>query len=152
MDSVLRGLAVYFGLLIIFRLSGRRSLAQMTPFDLVLVLIVSETVQQAMVGNDQSIVNALILVLTLVGSATLMSVIKVKFPRVERLIDGLPVLAIEKGKVHEDRLGMMRVDADDIMAAARELQAVEKLEDIEHLIVENSGKITVIPKPKKEQP
>lgn len=151
MDSVLRGLAVYFGLLIIFRLAGRRSLAQMTPFDLVLALIISETLQQAMVGNDQSVVNALILVLTLVGSATLMSILKVKSVRIERLIDGLPVLAIENGKMREDRMAAMRVDPDDIMAAARELQAVEKLEDIQHVIVENSGKITVIPKPKKEQ-
>ena len=150
MDSVLRGLAVYFGLLIIFRLAGRRSLAQMTPFDLVLALIISETLQQAMVGNDQSVVNALILVLTLVGSATLMSILKIKSTRIERLVDGLPVLAIENGKLHEDRMGMMRVDPDDIMAAARELQAIEKLEDIQHVIVENSGKITVIPKPKKE--
>ena len=151
MDSVLRGLAVYFGLLIIFRLAGRRSLAQMTPFDLVLALIISETLQQAMVGNDQSVVNALILVLTLVGSATLMSILKVKSVRIERLIDGLPVLAIENGKMREDRMAAMRVAPDDIMAAARELQAVEKLEDIQHVIVENSGKITVIPKPKKEQ-
>ena len=146
MGSVLRGLAVYFGLLIIFRLSGRRALAQMTPFDLVLVLIISETLQQAMVGTDQSVVNALILVLTLVGSATLMSVLKQRSTKIERLIDGLPVFAIENGKMHEDRMNAMRVDADDIMAAARELQAVEKLDDIKHVIVENSGKITVIPK------
>ena len=151
MNSVWRGLAVYFGLLIIFRLSGRRSLAQMTPFDLVMVLIISETLQQAMVGNDQSIVNALILVLTIVGSATLMSIIKVKYPRVERLIDGLPVIAIENGRPHQDRMDAMRVDEDDIMAAARELQAVEKLDDIQHVVVENSGKITVIPKPQPRE-
>jgi uncharacterized membrane protein YcaP (DUF421 family) len=146
MDSVLRGLAVYIGLLIIFRLAGRRTLAQMTPFDLVLALIISETLQQAMVGDDSSVVNALLLVLTLVSTATVMSILKVKYTRLERLIDGLPVIAIEKGKLHEDRMDAMRVDADDIMAAARELQAVEKLEDIDHVIVETSGKITVIPK------
>ncbi len=146
MDSVLRGLAVYLGLLVIFRLAGRRTLAQMTPFDLVLALIISETLQQAMVGNDQSVVNALLLVLTLVSTATLMSILKIKSTKIERLIDGLPVLAIEKGKPHEDRMNMMRVDADDIMAAARELQAVKTLDDIDHVIIENSGKITVIPK------
>jgi uncharacterized membrane protein YcaP (DUF421 family) len=144
MDSVLRGLAVYLGLLVIFRFAGRRTLAQMTPFDLVLALIISETLQQAMVGNDASVVNALLLVLTLVGTATVMSILKIKSTRLERLIDGLPVIAIEKGKLHEDRMNAMRVDTDDIMAAARELQAVEKLEDIDHVIVETSGKITVI--------
>lgn len=150
MDSVLRGLAVYLGLLVIFRLAGRRTLAQMTPFDLVLALIISETLQQAMVGNDQSVVNALLLVLTLVGTATIMSILKIKSSRLERLIDGLPVIAIEKGKMHEDRMNAMRVDADDIMSAARESQAIEKLEDIDHVIVETSGKITIIPKKKQE--
>lgn len=149
MDTVLRGLAVYFGLLIIFRLSGRRTIAQMTPFDLVLVLIISETVQQALVDNDHSITNAALLVLTLMGSAILMSVVKQRSRTLQRWIDGLPVLAIEKGKMHEDRMNAMRVDADDIMAAARDLQAVEKLDDIEHAVVENSGHITVIPKPQK---
>lgn len=149
MDSVLRGLAVYFGLLIIFRLSGRRTIAQMTPFDLVLVLIISETVQQALVDNDHSITNAALLVLTLVGSAILMSVIKQRSRTLQRWIDGLPVLAIEKGKLHEDRMNAMRVDADDIMAAARDRMGIERVEDIEHAVVENSGHITVIAKSQK---
>ena len=117
MDSVLRGIVVYFVLLIIFRLAGRRTIAQMTPFDLVLVLIISETVQQALVDDDHSMINAALLVLTLVGSAIVMSVLKQKSKTLQRWIDGLPVFAIEKGKVHEDRLNAIRVDEDDIMAA-----------------------------------
>jgi hypothetical protein len=65
MDAVVRGLAIYFVLLIIIRLSGRRTLAQMTPFDLVIVLVISETTQQAMLGDDFSITNAVLLILTL---------------------------------------------------------------------------------------
>jgi uncharacterized membrane protein YcaP (DUF421 family) len=149
MDSVFRGIIVYFVLLIIFRLAGRRTIAQMTPFDLVLILIISETVQQALVDDDHSIINAIVLVLTLVGSAILMSVLKQRSKTLQRWIDGLPVLAIERGKVHEDRLNAMRVDRDDIMSAARDLQAVRTLDDIEHAVVENSGHITVIPKAKQ---
>jgi uncharacterized membrane protein YcaP (DUF421 family) len=151
MDSVLRALAVYFGLLIIFRLTGRRALAQMTTFDLVLVLIISETIQQAMVDSDQSITNAFVLVLTLVGSATLISVLKQKSTRVERWTEGLPLFVIENGKMHEDRMSELRVDEDDIMAAARQTQAVEKLDDIKHVIVENSGQISIIPKQQKPE-
>jgi uncharacterized membrane protein YcaP (DUF421 family) len=151
MDSVLRALAVYFGLLIIFRLTGRRALAQMTTFDLVLVLIISETIQQAMVGDDQSMTNALVLVLTLVGSATLISVLKQKSTRVEKWTEGLPVFVIENGKMHEDRMAELRVDEDDIMAAARQTQAVEKMDDIKHVVVENSGQISVIPKQQKAE-
>src|SRR3546814_5662672 len=65
MDSVLRGAAVYAILLVILRLSGRRTTAQMTPFDLVLLLIVAETTQQALLGDDFSITNAAILIVTL---------------------------------------------------------------------------------------
>ncbi|MCU0506904.1 MAG: DUF421 domain-containing protein [Anaerolineae bacterium] len=151
MDSVLRALAVYFGLLIIFRLTGRRALAQMTTFDLVLVLIISETIQQAMVGDDQSMTNALVLVLTLVGSAALISVLKQKSTRVEKWTEGLPVFVIENGKMHEDRMAELRVDEDDIMAAARQTQAVEKMDDIKHVVVENSGQISVIPKQQKAE-
>ena len=150
MDTVLRGLAVYFGLLIIFRLAGRRTLAQMTPFDLVLVLIISETIQQALVDSDHSIINAFVLVITLVGSAILMSVLKQKSTKIERLLDGLPVLVIENGKLHHDRMDQMRVDEDDIMSEAREMQGVKKLEDIQHAVAETSGRISVIPKPEKQ--
>jgi uncharacterized membrane protein YcaP (DUF421 family) len=146
MDSVLRGIVVYFVLLMIIRLAGRRTIAQMTPFDLILVLIISETVQQALVDGDNSMINGGLLVLTLVGCAILMSVLKQRSKTLQRWIDGLPVFAIEKGKLHEDRLNAMRVDRDDIMSAARDKQGVRTLDDIEHAVVENSGHITIIPK------
>ena len=73
MDSVLRGLLVYFFLLIVFRISGKRTLSQTTSFDLVLLLIISETTQQAMVDNDHSITNGFLLIMTLVGTSILLA-------------------------------------------------------------------------------
>ena len=64
MESVLRGIAIYITLLVILRLSGRRTLSQMTPFDVVLLLIVAETTQQALLGDDFSLANAIVLILT----------------------------------------------------------------------------------------
>ena len=67
MFSVLRGVLVYFFLLVIFRISGKRTISQITTFDFVLLLIISEVVQQAMIANDNSMINAALLVITLVG-------------------------------------------------------------------------------------
>ncbi len=76
MGSVLRATAVYFFLLIVFRVSGKRTLAQFTPFDFILLLIISETIQQAMVDTDNSWTNAAILVLTLVGISIALSLVR----------------------------------------------------------------------------
>jgi len=146
MDAVLRALVVYFVLLIIFRIAGNRTLAQMTSFDLILLLIISETIQQALVGSDQSITHAFLLVLTLVGAAVLLSLLKQKSRRLERLLEGAPVVVIEKGQVHQERMDKMRVDAADIMESARQQEALRRLDDIDYAVVERNGEITVLPK------
>ncbi len=146
MDAVLRALVVYFVLLIIFRIAGNRTLAQMTSFDLILLLIISETIQQALVGSDQSITHAFVLVLTLVGAAVLLSLLKQKSRTLERLLEGAPVIVIEKGQVHQARMDKMRVDAADIMESARQQEGLRRLDEIDYAVVERNGEITVIPK------
>lgn len=146
MGSVLRAAAVYFFLLIVFRIAGKRSLAQLAPFDFVLLLIISETIQQAMIDTDNSWINAAILVLTLVGLSILLSVVKERVPWLERLMGGTPLILIENGKMHEDRMTIMRIDEADIIAAARAQEGIERIDQIKHAIVETGGNITIIPK------
>ncbi|MGE5602106.1 MAG: DUF421 domain-containing protein [Nitrososphaerales archaeon] len=146
MGSVLRAAAVYFFLLIVFRIAGKRSLAQLAPFDFVLLLIISETIQQAMIDTDNSWINAAILVLTLVGLSILLSVVKERVPWLERLMGGTPLILIENGKIHEDRMTIMRIDEADIIAAARAQEGIERIDQIKHAIVETGGNITIIPK------
>ncbi len=146
MGSVVRAAAVYFFLLIVFRIAGKRTLASFTPFDFVLLLIISETIQQAMVDTDNSWTNAAVLVLTLVGISIALSLIKEKAPRFERLIDGSPVLVIQDGRMHEDRMRRMRIDEADIIGAARLQEGLERIDQIKHAVVETGGQITIIPK------
>ena len=146
MDSVLRAAAVYFLLLLVFRLAGNRSIGQITAFDFVLLLIISEAIQQAMITDDYSITNAFLLVVTLVGLDIMMSLWKQRSERVEKILDGLPVLLIENGKKHSKTMKKERVDESDILAAARELQGLERLDQIKHAVVESSGGITIVPK------
>ena len=81
MDSIIRGLTVYVFLLVIFRFAGTRMMAQMTSFDLILLLIISETTQEAMIAGDHSITNCFLLIMTLVGATVLLSFLKMKFPK-----------------------------------------------------------------------
>lgn len=146
MDPIFRAVAVYFVLLIIFRVTGRRSLAHITTFDLVLALIVGETVEGALVGEDHSLTNAVLLVLTLIGVDLLVSVVKQRSPWIARILEGIPVLVVEDGKLHRDRMDRERIDTDDILGAARETQGLGRLEQVRYAVVEPNGSISVIPK------
>lgn len=148
MEPILRGAVVYIVLLIIFRISGKRSLSQITTFDFVLLLIISEVVQQAMIANDSSLLNAFLLVITLIGLDIVISLIKQRSPAFANLVDSVPLVLIENGKMHKDRMDKERVDEDDILQSARELQGIERLDQIKYAVLERSGGITVIPKEK----
>ena len=148
MEPVLRAVAIYVVLLIIFRISGKRSLAQITTFDFVLLMVIGEATQQAMVGKDFSMTNFALLTLTLVGIDIGLSLIKQRFEPVEKWLDSAPVVLVENGKLLTDRMEKARVDAADILTKARELQGLERIEQIKYAVLESSGGITIIPKEK----
>src|SRR5687767_2808378 len=104
MDAITRSVIVYLLLLIIFRIAGKRTLSQITTFDLVLTLIISEAVQQALVDSDNSMTNAFLLVIALVGFDILVSLVKQRSPLIDRLIEGTPLVLVENGKLHHKYL------------------------------------------------
>ena len=103
MESVVRGLVVYIFLLIVFRVAGKRTLSEATAFDLVLLLIISETTQQAMVDNDHSMTNGAVLILTLIGADIFLSFAKQWLPSLDPVIDGTAVIVLRDGKVLRNR-------------------------------------------------
>ena len=145
MDTVIRGLAVYFFLLLVFRLAGKRTLAETSNFELVVLLIISETTQQAMTNNDHSMTNAFLLIITLLGASIGMSWLKLKFPAVERWAEGTPVVLIEDGRLHHDRMRAARVGEDEILAAARQTHGLERMDQVKHAVLETGGAISIIP-------
>ena len=146
MESVIRGMLVYLFLLFVFRIAGKRTLSEASTFDLVMLLIISETTQQAMVDNDHSMTNAAILILTLVGSSLLMSVIKQWSPTVDRWMDGVPIIVVKDGQLLRVPMNRERVDENDILEAAREMQGLESIADIKYAVLERGGQITIVPK------
>ena len=146
MEAVLRAVAIYLFLMVLFRISGRRSLGDITTFDFVLLLIISEATQQAMIDNDNSMTNAFLIVVTLLGLDIAISLVKQRSPRMERMLDGTTVLVIDKGKLQHDRMEKERVDENDILEAARASEGLERLDQIKFAILERTGHITIVPK------
>lgn len=145
MEAVIRGAAIYAALLIIIRLSGRRTLAQMTPFDLVLLLIVAETTQQALLGDDFSLVNSVVLILTLFAVDIGLSFVKQRFGTLEKWLDGQPTLLLSHGEPDARTLARARLSTDDILEAARSRQGLERLDQIRFAVLETTGEISIIP-------
>ncbi len=146
MDSVVRASAVYAVLLLLFRLVGKRSLAETGVFDLVLLLIVSEAVQQAMIDGDNSMTNAFLVVLTLLGLNVGISLLKQRSPRIERLVDDVPLVILADGRPLQELMDKARVDEKDILQAARLQEGLERLDQIKYAVLERGGGISVVPK------
>ncbi|MGB4893464.1 MAG: YetF domain-containing protein [Nitrospira sp.] len=147
MDAIVRGLVVYLFLLILFRIAGRRTLGSITNFDFVLLLIISEATQNAMIGNDYSVTNGFLVILTLVGLDIVLSYMKQRFPAMERYLDGLPLILVDQGRPLKDLMYRVRVDEQDILAAAREKHGLERMDQIKYAILETNGRISIVPKP-----
>jgi len=145
-NPVLRAAVIYFFLLAVFRLAGKRTFSQMTSFDFVLLLIVAEATQQALVGNDYSLTQSLLVIVTLVGIDIFLSLVKQRFPRIEKWVDGVPLVIVENGRPLKHLMDKERVDEKDILAAARETQGLERMDQIQFAILERSGGISIIPK------
>jgi uncharacterized membrane protein YcaP (DUF421 family) len=148
-DSVLRAAAIYVVLLLVFRLAGKRSLAQITTFDFILLLVIGEATQQALLGDDFSMTNAVIVIVTLVLLDIGMSLAKQRSPGLGKLLDDVPLVILQDGKLLKNRMDKARVDEADILAAARELQGLERLDQIKYAVLEQNGSISIIPKPEQ---
>ncbi|GAC1036414.1 DUF421 domain-containing protein [Pseudomonas sp. No.117] len=145
MESVLRAAAIYAFLLVLFRLTGRRALSEITTFDFVLLLVIGEATQQALLGDDFSVINAFVVIATLVLIDILLSLFKQRSPQVGRFLDGMPLIVVEYGKPLTQRLRKARITEEDILEAARQSQGLERMEQIRFAVLEKNGQISVIP-------
>lgn len=146
METVLRGVAIYMVLLVVIRLSGRRTLGEMAPFDFVLLLIVAETTQQALLGEDFSVTNSIVLIITLFTTDAVFSYAKQWSPRAARWMDGQATVLISLGELDKRALSRARVSLEDVLEAARRQHGLERLDQIKFAVLEVSGNISIVPK------
>lgn len=145
MDIVVRALAIYLVVVVLFRVTGKRTMAQVTTVDLVLLLIISEATQQALLGDDFSITTAALAIITLVFLDRVADLLKFRSRKISRLIEGAPVVLVEHGKPVQRRLRKEHISVDDVLAVARNQQGLLRLDQIEYAILESSGGISIIP-------
>ena len=145
MDSVLRAAAMYLALMVLFKIAGRRSLAELTTFDFVLLMIIGEATQQALLGDDFSLTNSFLVIVTLIAIDVGLSLLKQRSEWVSKFIDGGPTVIVENGKLLSERLRHARLVEADVMEVARSSQGIETIDQIKFAILERNGKISVIP-------
>lgn len=145
MQLIIRAIFLYIFILVVFRMSGKRTLSEMTTFDFVLLLIVGEATQQALLSDDNSLINAMLVVTTLIAVDVLFSILSAKWELFDRVTNGVPVVILEDGKPLKERMEKERVEIDDILEAARRMQGLESIEQVKYAVLEKDGKISIIP-------
>jgi uncharacterized membrane protein YcaP (DUF421 family) len=145
MDVVLRAIAVFAFLLFITRVVGRRELSTLQPFDLILLIVIGDLVQQGVTQSDQSVTGAILAAGTFGVLTVLVSYTSFRFPRLRPVIEGEPLVLLEDGKPIERNLRRERITIEELAAAGRE-QGLAKLDQTQWAVLETGGKISFIPK------
>jgi len=145
MDIVLRASLAFVFILLLTRIVGRRELSSLEPFDLILLVTIGDLVQQGVTQNDFSVTGMLLAVSTIALFTVLFSYLPWKFQILRPVLEGIPVILIEDGKVIERNLKRNRLTQEEVAAAAR-VQQIASLADVRWAVLETSGQISFIPK------
>lgn len=145
MDLILRATIIFVFVYLITRVVGRRELGSTEPFDLILLVVLGDLIQQGVTQSDNSVTGAILVISTLAILTVGVSYLSVRVPRLRPLLDGEPLILVENGKPNTQNLRRQRLDLAEVLAEAR-LQQVAQLADIKWAILESSGQISIIPK------
>ncbi len=143
-ELMARTTLVYGTLLVMVRISGKRTVGQFTPFDLLVVMLLSEAVSNALSGGDDSLLGGLLAAATLIGLNLLIGWLSALSPRMERFIEGRAVLLGRNGQIYEERLKQHRVGRADVTRALREADCPQG--QMRCLFLESDGSISVLKK------
>ena len=146
-EFVARGAIVYLMLLLMVRVSGRRTVGQFTPFDLLVVMLLSESVSNALTGGDQSVAGGLIVAAVLVALNVLMGLLSSHSEKMAKVLDGTAVLLGRNGALFEGMIKKCRLSDEEVQESMRECDC--KLSEMEYMFLEADGRITV---QKKREP
>jgi uncharacterized membrane protein YcaP (DUF421 family) len=144
MDLVLRATFVFFLILAVTRAVGRRELSSMEPFDLILLVVIGDLVQQGVTQSDYSLTGALTVIATMALLTIALSYVSFKVPRLRPVLDGEPLVLVQDGEVIERNLRRERITIDELLAEARQ-QQVGSLDQVRFAVLETNGRISIIP-------
>src|SRR6058998_1913283 len=145
LEKIIRPILVYFFLIVGLRLAGKRELAQLNPFDLVVLLTLSNTVQNAIIGDDNSVTGGLLGAATLLGVNALVVRFLYRHEELDRLVEGEPDVLIENGKIRFDRLKTELITLPELESAAHK-QGFASLDEVDRAVLEPGGTVSFISK------
>ncbi len=144
MDLVLRAVVVFFAIFLVTRIIGRRELSTMEPFDLILLIITGDLMQQAVTQSDYSLTGGLTVLATIALLTVALSYVSFKVPKLRPVLDGEPLVLVQDGEIIERNLRRERITVDELLAEARQ-QQIGSIDEIRFAVLETSGRISVIP-------
>jgi len=145
-EKLLRSVVVYAFLLVAFRITGKRQVGQLTPFDLVVLLVISNVVQNAVIGNDNSLVGGLIGATTILVVNYLVVELSFHSKGARKLLEASPTMLIHDGRVLHDNLRRERLTVEDLLAALRR-NGVADPHEVRFAVLEENGGVSVVPYP-----
>jgi uncharacterized membrane protein YcaP (DUF421 family) len=146
-ETVLRAVFGYLFLILIVRVAGRRPGKQITPFEFVLIFYLGGLTLTGMVGSEASLTNAVCQILAIASCHYVLVYLRMRSPRVGRLLDGTPLLLLAKGQWRSRTMSKMRLQDDDVMAMARD-GGLKSLEEIDLAVLERNGELSILKKQK----
>ena len=145
MDIVLRAVVLYVFVIFVMRVIGRRELSSMTPFDLVLLIILGDAIQQGLTQDDYSVTGAILAVATIAALQVFTSYLSFRSQRARKVLEGEPIVIVERGEFVEHNLKRERMTADEVAEEMRQNQ-ISSLDQVEWAILEANGSISFIEK------
>lgn len=145
MDIVIRAAVIFLVLFAVARLIGKRELGQMEPFDILLLVVLGDLIQQGVTQNDQSVTGALLAVATMCVLTVAMSFASYRWRPMRLLLEGTPVVLIADGRVIEPNLRRERISREELAEWAR-MQQIADLADVRWAVLETSGQVSFIPR------
>jgi uncharacterized membrane protein YcaP (DUF421 family) len=145
MDLAVRAVALYAFLFLITRVTGRRELSSLEPFDLILLIVAGDAIQQGLTQDDYSVTGAVIVVGAIASLQVGTSYLSFRFPWARRVLDGDPIVIVQDGNVIENNLKRERLTVEEVAEEARG-QQIGSLEDVQWAVFEPGGSISFIPK------
>ncbi len=145
MDIALRATFLFFFVYLLMRVLGRRELSSLEPFDMILLVVLGDAIQQGLTQDDYSITGSVIVISTIGSLAVLTSYLNFRLPWMRRVLDGDPVVILQDGKVIEENMKRERITLEELAEEARG-QQIATLEDVKWAVFEPSGKISFIMK------
>src|SRR4051794_18000793 len=143
MDIVLRAAVVFLLILLVTRVVGKRELSSLEPYDLILLVVIGDLVQQGVTQSDYSLTGSVLAILTITVLTVVTSYLSFRFRAIRPVVEGAPVVLIERGRLIDQNLRRERLTLDELRAEARQ-QQISSLDEVEWAVLETNGKVSFI--------